>query len=146
MLKNDQNNAIQQVLVDNFLKTQNMLSLATGGKLLSTQELKSMPSSPGNPNCAIGAKNRTRQLQSGTTGQVLNNKNRRLTTSVSSTTIPEMRNQNFTPQSHYNTVKQQLENKDLQTKAILLQANSRCNEFAAENAPANTNAEEAKPA
>ena len=108
MLKNDQNNALQQVLVDNFLKTQNMLNLAPGGKLLGTQELKSMPSSPGNPGCAIGAKSRARQLQPGI-GQMLSNKNRRLTTSVSSATIPEMRNQNFTPKSQYNTVKQPVE-------------------------------------
>lgn len=45
-----------------------MLNLAPGGKLLGTQELKSMPSSPGNPNCAMGAKNRTRQLQTGAAG------------------------------------------------------------------------------
>ena len=35
VLKNDQN-AFQQVMVDNFLKTQNLLSLAPGGKLLGT--------------------------------------------------------------------------------------------------------------
>lgn len=48
VLKNDNaaNNALQQVMVDNFLKTQNLMNLAPGGKLMSTQEMKSLPSSP----------------------------------------------------------------------------------------------------
>ena len=79
-------------MVDNFLKTQNMMSLAPGGKLLGTQEMKSMPSSP-SAQGALGVKNRARQLQIGNlaSGQMLNNKTRRLTTSVSSTNIPEYR-------------------------------------------------------
>mmetsp|Transcript_37441 Transcript_37441/g.49228 ORF Transcript_37441/g.49228 Transcript_37441/m.49228 type:complete len:167 (+) Transcript_37441:1550-2050(+) len=104
VIKNDQNNAIQQVLVDNFLKTQNLLNLAPGGKLLATQEMKSMPSSPSTQG-ALGVKNRARQLQVNNNGPLLNNKNRRLTTSVSSTNIPEFRNQNFTPKSCYSSVR-----------------------------------------
>ena len=60
-------------------------------------------------------KNRARQIQIGNigagVGQLLNNKTRRLTTSVSSTNIPEYRGQNFTPKSCYSSVRQQVEAK-----------------------------------
>ena len=103
MKKTDQN-ALQQVLVDNFLKTQNVMNLIPGGKLVGGHELKSMPSSPGGPN-QLGLKNRTRQLQ--LSNAVANNKQRRLTSSVSSSNIPDVLNkQSFTPQNCYNTVKQ----------------------------------------
>ena len=57
-IKRTDQNALQQVLVDNFIQTQNALKIASNGKLLSTQEMKSVPSSPGGP--AISMKNRTR--------------------------------------------------------------------------------------
>ena len=93
------------MLFDNFLRTQNVVSLGTGGKLLGQQDMKSLPSSPGAAG-AINLKNRTRQLQ--LNGPMVNNKNRRLTNSVSSANIPELQKQNcMTPQACYNTVKQQ---------------------------------------
>ena len=74
-------NAVQQVLVDNFLKSQN-LNLAPSQKLLSSAEIKSLPHSPG---AKWGLKSRPSQKQ------ITNNKNRRLTNSVSTTTIPELK-------------------------------------------------------
>ena len=97
---------MQQVLVDNFLKSQNLLSLAPGGKLLQTQEMKSVPSSPG-AQSGKGAfsQNRARKLQMNG-GASLNNKNRRLTTSMSSANLPELKKQSeLTPKSGYNSVK-----------------------------------------
>ena len=75
-------NAVQQVLVDNFLKSQNVLNLVPSHKLLGSAEIKSLPHSPG---AKWGLKSRPSQKQ------VTNNKNRRLTNSVSTTTIPEMK-------------------------------------------------------
>jgi hypothetical protein len=67
--------------------------------------MKSLPNSPGGAG-ALGLKNRTRQLQM--SGPMLSNKNRRLTSSASSSNIPPMRQQNQLTQSHaaYNTVGQ----------------------------------------
>ena len=72
---------VQQVLVDNFLKSQN-LNLAPSQKLLSSAEIKSLPHSPG-ANWNL----KSRPIQK----QMTNNKNRRLTNSVSTTTIPELK-------------------------------------------------------
>ena len=77
-------NALQQALVDNFLKSQNVLNLAPSHKLLGAQEMKSLPNSPGG-NGALGLKSRAKQMQ------VTSNKNRRLTNSVSTATIPELK-------------------------------------------------------
>ena len=100
---------MQQVLVDNyFLKTQNVLSLGATAKLVGSQEMKSLPSSPIGAGTA-GFKNRTRQLQ--LNGPMVSNKHRRLTNSVSSANVHEMqRTSNLTPQmAQYNTAVKQVD-------------------------------------
>lgn len=100
------------MLVDNFLKTQNLLNLAPNGKLLSTQELQSNPSSPGGAG-GLSVRNTSRQLNLNGQQQ-LNNKVRRLAASMSSANIPELRKQNdFTPMANYNTAKQPTDSKNV---------------------------------
>lgn len=89
-IKTSEYNNLQKVLVDNFLKTQNVLNLAPNSGM------KSMPSSPG----AAGTFGRQQANLGGTLS--MNKKNRRLTSSVSATNIPQLQRQNV-PTSGYNT-------------------------------------------
>ena len=79
-IKQTEYNALQKVLVDNFLQTQKVPSLGPNNGM------KSLPSSPGAAG-TIGAR-----VQPGTMNGALsvNKKNRRLTSSVSATNIPQL--------------------------------------------------------
>lgn len=82
--KSDQKQAtMQQILVDNYLKTQTVLN---GVKLVG---IDSNPSSP-QTNGPLTLKNRSRQLQ--LSSQMVSNKNRRLTSSSSTTNIQKIQN------------------------------------------------------
>lgn len=111
---NKDQNALEQVLVNNFLKTQNMLSLASNGKLTTAaQELKSVPSSPGGAG-GLNVRSKSRQLQLNMNGpQQSTARSRRLASSMSSTNFPELRKQNdFAPSAAYNTAKQSVDAKN----------------------------------
>lgn len=79
-LRQSENAAAMHILRDNYLKTQNVLN---GVKLVG---MDSNPSSP-LTNGPMGLKSRTRQLQL-SQGQMVSNKNRRLTSSSSTSNIP----------------------------------------------------------
>ena len=81
----DEKAVLHEVLRDNFLKTQ--MSLGSTGNLMQQQDMKSVPGSP------KGAVAKTARQQLAINGMSVG-KNRRVTSSVSATSMPRLQNQN----------------------------------------------------